>query len=63
VLRKDASWRRMFPIQPLARIKGVVTSGWCYCNVECEDRVVLSGEGKRRQEGGARMVRCCGACY
>jgi hypothetical protein len=38
----------MFLVQPLARIKGVVTSGSCYCNVECEDRVVLSGEGERR---------------
>ena len=55
MLRKDASWRRMFPIQPPAGIEGVVTNGWCCCYEEYERRGVISNKFQYLQEHGATM--------
>jgi len=55
VLRADASWRRMYPVQPPARIDSVVANGWC-CTLE-EDVTLgeISARFEHLQEGGARM--------
>jgi hypothetical protein len=55
VLRVDASWRKMYPVRPPAKIDFVVTSGWCCTYFVDVSRGVITTEFEHLQERGARM--------
>jgi hypothetical protein len=53
VLREEASWRKMFPIQPPAPITGLVDNSTCGCWTDDGEGVVK--EGLQDLSTGARM--------
>jgi hypothetical protein len=54
VLRDDASWRKMFPVQPPAPIDKVVKGGGCDA-YECIEHGVIEPVFQHLQHKGARM--------
>jgi hypothetical protein len=54
VLREDASWQRMFPIQPPAKIDKLLFQWSCGCAGGSKS-VVLLDKAQREQEPGAKM--------
>lgn len=63
VVRPEASWRKMFPMQPAPRIERVSMSGGCYCGGKTNEECVVAEGFEGRQDGsvegeggkGARM--------
>lgn len=54
VLRPEASWRRMFPVQPPARIEHMVSAGGCGCYYETMNGVIPD-HFQHLQERGTSM--------
>ena len=54
VLRPEASWRKMYPVQPPAKIVGVKTAGSCGCAWE-RGEAKLGDPFHQLQENGATM--------
>jgi len=55
ILHPEASWRRIFPVQPLARIEHVTPRGGCYC-IDVERREgAIRDDFQILQENGAMM--------
>ncbi|KAL2066595.1 hypothetical protein VTL71DRAFT_2666 [Oculimacula yallundae] len=56
VLREDASWRKMFPVQPPAMVEGVKKCGGCQCaGNEWINMSVKEEYWNQEKEGGLRM--------
>lgn len=55
LLREEASWRSMFPIQPPARIENILQSNNCCTGYNGTTRFKLSEETQLRQPNGAPM--------
>jgi len=54
VLREDASWRKMFPVQPPAKIDELMIEWCCGCARSTESRVIAN-KYQHEQEAGAKM--------
>ncbi len=52
VLNADASWRKMFPMQPALRIESLRMSGGCYCGEPTVEECVLADRVEVLQNGG-----------
>lgn len=55
ILHQDASWRKMFPVQPSAKIVYLQEEVPCCTNQIWENVGVLSAEFERLQDSGSRM--------
>jgi len=55
VLRQEASWRRMFPVQPPARIERTIHTSGCGCERYYVEKGVIADEFQYLQENGASM--------
>jgi F-box domain len=55
VMRPEASWRRMFPVQPPAKIEHVTLRGGCYCSGEERTEGAIRDEFQTLQGNGATM--------
>jgi hypothetical protein len=56
IMREDASWRRMYPVQPPARIEKVVKTGGCQCVGETKKTGwVKEGFWAQEEKGGVIM--------
>ncbi|KAE9372780.1 hypothetical protein N431DRAFT_439803 [Stipitochalara longipes BDJ] len=53
-LRPEASWRRMLPVQPPAKIDSMTSEGGCGC-VETKERGTIHKNSQHLQKGGASM--------
>jgi len=55
VLRREASWRRMYPVQPPARIESSLKIGECCLQEFYETPVEVKGHQRELQQEGAQM--------
>lgn len=55
VLRSDASWRSMYPVQPPARVEKVILDGWCCTGRFIIELAKINPELQESQAPGALM--------
>jgi hypothetical protein len=54
VLREDASWRKMYPVQPPAKIDEIVLDKYC-CWDPWDESLIIADNYQHEQEAGAKM--------
>jgi hypothetical protein len=54
VLMEDASWRKMYPVQPPAKIDEIVLNASCGCD-SVDDSLIIAKNHQHEQEDGAKM--------
>jgi hypothetical protein len=62
MMREDASWRNMLPIQPPVQIERVVTTGGCSCVGDEVRRAVIRDEFQVIQQHGVTMGMLWDVC-